>query len=271
MSEWQRVPFRAVCAEKPPPGPAKVFVGLPSYGQVSDHALDGIIQATMADDAAVGGWHLKALRQSLLAYCFNGLVCSALNTRDEHHWTHFALHHADIGAQPGWLDLMVKEMAAVGADVLSAVVPIKDDRGLTSTGLRHLTNNCTRRLTMKEVLKLPETFTRAEAGAKDGEVLAINTGLLLFRLDQPWVTEIDDDGCLPWAFNIKDKIRMAANGKFVPLVWPEDWQFSSWCARRGLKVFATRKVKLSHYGESAYNNDHAWGNWDTEQGDHHFE
>lgn len=266
MSEWQRVPFRAVGAVQAN-GPAKVFVGLPSYGQVSDHALDGLMQSTMADDSGVGGWHLKALRQSLLAYCFNSLVCCALNSQAEYHWTHFALHHADIGSQPGWLDVMVREMNLVGADVLSAVVPIKDGRGVTSTGLRGITSNCVRRLTMKEVHALPETFDHAAAGARDGEVLAINTGLLLFRLDQPWVTEIDDDGCLPWAFNIKDKIRRAGNGKFVPIVWPEDWQFSSWCAKRGLKVFATRKVKLSHYGEAAFHNDHAWGDWETEHGD----
>ena len=50
-------------------------------------------------------------------------------------------------------------------------------------------------------------------------------------------------------------------------VLPEDWNFSGWCARKGLRVFATRKVSVGHHGTMCYTNDGPWGAWDTDQGD----
>ncbi len=51
-------------------------------------------------------------------------------------------------------------MDRVGADVIATVVPIKDNRGLTSTGLQDPDTLQIRRLTMTEVFRLPVTFSR---------------------------------------------------------------------------------------------------------------
>ena len=45
---------------------------------------------------------------------------------------------------------------------------------------------------------------------------------------------------------------------------PEDWNFGRWCARKGLRVGATSKVKTKHWGKAAFGNDSDWGGekWD---------
>jgi hypothetical protein len=42
---------------------------------------------------------------------------------------------------------------------------------------------------------------------------------------------------------------------------------SGWCAARGLKVMATRIVKVVHHGEAGFPNDIAWGKHATDPGD----
>ncbi|SRR5579884_2148085 len=231
-----------------------IFLAVPAYGAVVPQALPGLLQPSRAGRKVrlvVGGG-------SLLANGFNRLWAQALNERAEHGWTHFAMHHADVQAPPGWVDALADEMARVGADVISAVVPIKDYRGLTSTGWRDPVSGRITRFTLKEVLTLPETFDAAGAG-KPGQWLMVNTGLWLCCLTEPWAEEV--------CFGVLDGISKGADGRFTTHVLPEDWNFSGWCARRGLRVFATRKVAVGHHGALCYSSDSPWGAWDTDQGD----
>ena len=102
------------------------------HGPLVPQALPGLLQPSLGARKVclvVGGG-------SLLANSINRLWVQALNERTDHGWTHFAMHHADVQAPAGWVDTLADEMARVGADVISAVVPIKDYRGLTSTGWR---------------------------------------------------------------------------------------------------------------------------------------
>jgi hypothetical protein len=246
---------------------AVVYVALPHYDCVVPQALPGLLLATNEHR-----WHLNERGGSLLAMTFNGLLCDALNTREEIGWTHFAMHHADIQAPPGWLDVMVAEMERVRADILSVVVPIKDGRGLTSTALR-LPGGQVRRLTMTEIMQLPETFAFEDArdyvgidcvSAQHGKPLVpdwlcINTGLLLFRFDQPWSEEV--------TFEVRDTKKKDAKGKWRAASLPEDWNFSGWAHGKGLRVFATRKVHVVHHGKAGFGNDTAWGTCATEPGD----
>lgn len=231
---------------------AVVFVGLPHYGELCAQSLEGMLLATFSDVR----WRIDPGWCSILPHNFNCLLCKALNSRESHHWSHFGLHHADIEAEPGWLDKLLEEMDRVGADVISSIVPIKDSRGVTSTGWMEPETGRITRFTMHEVHKLPVTFD-ASVGCPD-KWLMVNTGL--------WVARLDVLESFP-GFEFRSCIKKCEDGKFRAHVLPEDWAFSEWCARQGLKVFATRAVKIQHHGKTQFGNQTAWGDWKTDKGD----
>ena len=167
------------------------------------------------------------------------------------------MHHSDIEAPVGWLDTLLEELDRHRADVISAVVAIKDYRGLTSTGYREPDLGPITRLTVKEVNRLPETNSIEDLD-KPGRVLMVNTGLWVCRFTVRWV----ENAC----FNVCDAISHV-DGVFSPKALPEDWNFSGFCALQGLKVVATRKVKAVHHGNCGYPNNGTWGEWDTDKGD----
>ena len=110
--------------------------------------------------------------------------------------SHFCLLHDDIVPEPLWLDKMMRIMEEQHADILSVVVPLKNDKGLTSTALDVGVGDedphwRVKRLTLKEIYNDYEpTFTH--------EKLLVNTGLMLVDLRKPWVENV-------W-FAFEDKI-----------------------------------------------------------------
>lgn len=195
---------------------------------------------------------------SLLANMFNGLWCAALNQRKEQNIKWFAMIHADIEPEPYWLDTMLDQANLHHADLLSAVVPIKNNQGLTSTAISsddpYMVHS---RLTLQQVHKLPPTFSGADAcnllqiNTLPPPLLLVNTGLMVVRMDRPWSDKL--------YFTISDQIRKNIHGKFYPAVEPEDWFFSRLVNGYGGKVMATRAVKVNHIGEYRYTNHQPWG------------
>lgn len=185
--------------------------------------------------------------RSLLANCFNMLWCMARNQKDA---DYFLMLHADIIPEPTGLAKIIAEAQCLDADLLSAVVPIKNAEGMTSTALGDPDDEWARprRLTMREAMDLPETFSAADVDP--GKLLLVNTGLMVANLRKPWVEDAH--------FEIRDRI-VEVGGQLQPQVIPEDWGFSRFVASRGGKVFATRKVTLLHAGMQFYPNDQAWG------------
>ncbi len=239
-----------------PPQPPRVFVALPSYnGFIKAQALLGLLLPS-----ATCFLHYELGFGSLLATNFNHLLCKARNSRAEGKWTDFGMHHADISAPPGWLDVMTSEKRRVGADILSVVVPIKDERRLTSTGTVQEGGHI-RRLTLKEVHQLPETFCAADLAQLGIHTpMVVNTGLMLVDFTQPWSDE--------WHFSIGDAIQRQPDGTFSPACLPEDWNFSSWANARGLKVYATRKVPVQHWdGGACWDNGKHLDGWESDLGD----
>lgn len=264
MRDWVSVPFQeAKLAPEtngnvlaPAAGPPRVFIALPTYnGYHKSQSLFGLM---LASERAQICYELG--NASLLDTNFNNLVCKGRNSRGECPWTHWGMHHADISAPPFWLDTMLGEMARVGADVLSAVVAIKDARRTTSTGTIEQ-NGSIRRLTLKEIHKLPETFSAADLPIIGIHTpLVVNTGLLLLRFTEPWADEFQ--------FNIGSGILKKPNGKFSTVMMPEDWNFSHWCNLKGLRLFATRKVFVQHWdGGVAWDNGVHEDGWETDLGD----
>ena len=189
---------------------------------------------------------------SILTFTFNTLWAGMLNLRKQDGITHLAMIHSDVVPAVGWLDVLMAEMMRLDAAVVSAVVPIKDERGLTSTAL-DVTGDpwMPRRLTMAEVYcDFPETFNHPD--------LLLNTGLWLCRFDEPWVEKV-------W-FEQQDRIAVNTDGTYFAQTKSEDWQFSRRLRELGLgdRIYATRKVPLMH-DDAKYVNSHPWGTWTKDE------
>lgn len=236
-----------------------VFVGIPSYdGNVNGSSLMSIQYASSRTP------HMRAINTcSLLANGFNVLYCLALNNRTTNGLTHFCMLHADIvPIDHDWLDTMMDEMQQYGLKALSVAMPIKNEMGLTSTALdmshdRDLLPNHTwpaRRLTIREISRMPETFTAADAVKglawwkhTDDPTLLINTGLLLIDIRESWAEQL--------CFTINDSIVKLENGQFCAFVEPEDWNLSKQLKALGVPYGVTRKVRCNHVGSHYYAND----------------
>lgn len=200
------------------------------------------------------------LRQghSLLPFCFNRIWCDALNYKRACPVTHFAMIHDDVCPEPGWLDVLLDELDATGADMVSAVAPIKNGYGLTSTAVDVGGNPWVpRRLSMTEVFDLPETFGVDDVPWREPDSrLLVNTGLWVCRFDGGWPEQV--------CFRQQDRIERQPNGDYVARTIPEDWDFSRQLQSHGLKVVATRKVGLYH-GRQEFHNRGPWGAWTTDE------
>lgn len=192
---------------------------------------------------------------SLLANAFNQGIVHAINLQAKDNITHWYIQHGDVIPDSGVLDTLLKDMKEHNADIMSAVVPIKDPFGLTSTAIDNPDDkfNVIRRLTMHEVMQLPPVFTAKDCGYPD-HALLINTGCLLIKFTEDWRQDI--------CFTINDRVSYdIKKGQFVSEVAPEDWNFSRWAHARGLKVMATRNPGLDHVGEIRFSNREDWGVW----------
>lgn len=244
---------------------ADVFVALPHCGMIPTDAMGGLWMPSMRLTCAI-----EDVCSSALTRNFNALL---LRFRKQPAGAKFfAMHHADISVAPGWIDTLVEELEKHGADVVSAVVPIKDPHGLTTTGVFSKDGNSLRRYTMSEVMRFPETFDASTARPVEltaeeklftpealatkwpdttGQALAINTGLWVMRADVPWLDKL--------VFKFEDEFVKGEDGEYTAVCRSEDWLFSEDLATFGAKVMATRKVRVRHWGTTAFGNDRPWG------------
>lgn len=231
----------------------KVLVGLPTYDNKVDARLSLYLYAARRDNLIVD---VKSRQLSLLAWCFNMLWCEALNNKT---YDYFLLLHADTVpiAPQGWLSKLIAEAENAHADLFAVVSPLKNKTGLTSTAAQSL-QHAPRRLTMREAVKLPQTFKAWDVAKVYGwetetqVQLLVNTGCLLMDLRRnrsKWETMF---------FKIRDKMEKV-DGKFVSTCTPEDWDFSEQAHANGLTVAATRAISLLHNGSADYENQTAWG------------
>jgi hypothetical protein len=196
---------------------------------------------------------------SVLTQNFNTLLADALNARVEDGVTHVAMLHNDIIPQAGWLDVLLEEMQRTNVEMIAAVAPLKNGKGLTSTGLDTPGDPWSvRRLTMTEVFDLPETFTAHDCPLRMGEgPLLLNTGCWLMKLTEPWIE----------GMHFRQEDRMAFNTvtrKYAAQSISEDWLWSRDLHARGCRLAATRKVGLQHE-RAEFHNRGVWGQWTTDE------
>lgn len=219
----------------------KLLIANPSYSPGSVSRIPQIWAWLGADGIEIHDFEIAA---SLLTWSFNTAWAYMLNLKESDGLTHFLMIHADVKPkQRDWLKILFKEMETMEADIVSAIIPIKDQRGLTSTAFdtdpwRPL------RVTQKQSIEqLPVTWTHPK--------LLFNTGLWLADIRKPWVYDV--------CFHMEDRIRRDENGKWVAEVQPEDWHFSRQCHALGVKCFATRAVELDHLGQASFPSTGVWG------------
>lgn len=246
----------------------KVFMARPTYTRWS-------IGGRAFYSACSNGDDLDVVCQmeygtSALGKVFNMLWATAIGRMEQGVVTHFAMLHADILPEDYWLDTLMDELIANDADVMSAVAPIKDSKGLSSVAIDDPQDpyQCLRRFTMRELEDMPETFDHVGAGYPNN-IMMVNTGCWVCDLRKPWVTAADADGALKVFFTIQDTIRRSRNpktpGQLEVGMNPEDWEFSRRVHRMGGKLFATRKVRLQHFGEQGYPNYGGWGKYEHDE------
>lgn len=217
---------------------AKVLIGIPSYDGRIHHSTHTAIAHAVRPPTQT---QVVFSQMSILTKCFNNLWIVMLNNRKD--YTHFAMLHADIRPEALWLDKMMGIMADHKADVLSAVVPIKSEHGLTSTAIDTDPWN-PRRYTMKEMHEMEEgTFTR------DG--LLVNTGLMLVDISGDWVEKMH--------FRFNDAIEKNERGLWEAKTAPEDWNFSRDARDLGRSIFVTKSIRLDHLGAQPFPNQGVWG------------
>ncbi len=198
---------------------------------------------------------------------FDILWCDALNESEAGLCTHFAMIHSDISPEPGWLDVLVEEMEKHAVGLLSAAVPIKDHRGLCSCGVARSDTNWSprRRVTVRELLELPETFGAADFGYP-GECLIHNNGLWLADLRHPEWRATDADGHLIASHKFpRASFRDPATGLWQTMGESEDWYFSRQAHELGIPSKITRRVKLTHRGATQFSNFSAWGTYEHDE------
>jgi 2-polyprenyl-3-methyl-5-hydroxy-6-metoxy-1,4-benzoquinol methylase len=239
----------------PPRKPYKIFLMMPNNGQIMPPAVEASINASRKHKVLAVPGQFGDIQHN-----FNMMVCTALNARAKEGWTHIAMVHADIGAQSYWLDTLLEEMDRVGADLMTTVMAIKDDRFITTTGIRYRGIPGCRRFTVRETDLLPETFSIADTEEPD-QILAINTGLWVARFPVGgWPDKFADGEGFKTNCYIKWR-----NGQAEPTFDSEDWIFSEWAHLAGMKVYATTKVLAFHRGGKDYYNKKQMGTWYTEQ------
>ncbi len=221
-----------------------VVLALPTYDgtRLNSLAIVRLIKHPPQDTTV----SLIEMGGSVLCYGFNSLWANALNLRDHPTYpaTHFLMMHADIvPITDRWLDIMLGEMDKVQADVLSAVVPIKNEQGMTSTA-RDTDPWNPLRFTMTEIATRPsQTWTQPD--------LLVNTGLLLVDLRKDWVEKV--------LFTMRDAILKDDDGTYRAVFAPEDWEFSRQARALGARIYATTMVELNHVGRAQYHSRSVWG------------
>ncbi len=222
-----------------------VAIVSPCGGQIASGWIDTLRYA-VRDRSLIRAVREVKCASSAGTLNFNACVAECLNLRDAGIITHMAMVHSDICAEAGWLDILWCEMFASGADLMAAIVPIKEPTGRTSTAIGPVSDRWQARcLYLKDRDRLPETFG-PESVCGPGERLLVNSGLFLADLRRPWW---DAD----FAFRVHDRIRKTPKG-WVAESRSEDWEMSHVLQKAGARIMATWKVRVQHEGTCRFPN-----------------
>ena len=233
---------------------ARIMLAMPIYKGQMEAAVLPAVAVNSTRKHAIG---ISQSNSSANCGAMNLLWVKALEEYEAGLLDYFLMLHSDIVVESsGWIDTLVDIMTRTGADIVSAVSPIKDLLGITSTALDepmsdHPPQYRVRRLSMAEIMRREPTFTDPK--------LLLNDGVMLVDLSKAWCDKVH--------FHFDDTI-LWHHGKRMTFCAPEDWNFSRDARANGAKLlYATREIRLRHIGEMAFENGHVWGTMATDQDD----
>lgn len=229
----------------------RVFIGQP-YDHHIDRRSERAAKNASARKESVFIRRWEVHESCLVARSFN--TCLALCLA-EGGFDYFCLLHADVAPQFGFVDVLLDEMDASGADIIHAPAAIKNPNGATTTAIAYSDDEWepVRRITTTELQKLPQTFdieTLRECYDPLALRLLPNTGCMLIKLGE-WIDDFP-------GFEVRDRLG-TVSGVRVPQSVTEDWNFGHWADRNGLQVAGTRAVVTEHWGPAPYPSNQAWG------------
>jgi FkbM family methyltransferase len=239
---------------------AKILLGVPSSGMISEPSskaswLPSIHHQVDRVPSCQSGCNFTRCWQAIMNAGMQGLC------------THGAMMHVDLMVSEDggrWLDILMAEMEATGADFISVPIAIKDPRGVTSSGIGNPENrwNPWKRFTIKEINKFPKTFSIDDTVYR-GKFLLHNHALCLADMRNPAWYVPGPDGDAPAIFNFEERLRLE-NGFWQRYQDSEDWAFSRMLWHMGLKTVITSKVKVIHLGQIGYENYGDTGLWEVD-------
>ena len=195
---------------------------------------------------------------------FNVCWIDALNMHERGLITHFAMLHGDVepDSEQNWLDILLDIMDEKGAHLVSAHSPIKDERGVTSSGIGDPEDpwGAFRRFTQRELLlELPDVFDNVAAGYPERPLLH-NTAMWVCDLRQPIWHETNPAGTLKFLFQFPLR-AVRQDGAWLLQQESEDWQLSRYLWERGItNTWITTRCRFTHHGGLG------WRNWTTDWG-----
>src|SRR5260221_2329947 len=138
---------------------AKVFLGCPTHdGRIHDGCAKYFYKNTAQHHEVEGA----VATFSLLTFNCNLLWAVALNRHEVKQADWFAMIHSDVEPEQFWVDKLIAEADRHKADIMTAAMPIKNEKGLTSTAISHPSDDCRAflRITMSQVRhpSFPVTF-----------------------------------------------------------------------------------------------------------------
>jgi hypothetical protein len=169
---------------------------------------------------------------ALLCHLRNTLWHEAVTLARKGDVTHFVFLDADVAFhEQHWLDVLLREGDKHNASLLGCITPIKNGTG--DTGAARETNDSwhPKNIHVSELANLPMTWT--EPG------LLLPLGCVLIDMRQAWVEKV----CFTIADRVErhgDKLNIAAR--------PEDWDLCRQARAAGATIFATKALKVVHYG-----------------------
>lgn len=284
-----------------------VYIACPTYnGEIRQETATRIfLQGTVLPNVK------KIHASSALTMNMNQMYAEALDMRDKfakdarertdlpddkkHNLKWFAMCHADIVPEEFWIDKLIKIAEAGDIDFLSCVVPIKDDKGISSTaieveGIDHFPFM---RISQAQIWdkNFPVTFTKEElisaltstpekdmidemsySADQRGKIQPVAPHLRTNTLAEYNTEDINlllNTGCMIMRldkefsdkvfFHIANSIIQTPEGKRVAYFYPEDWFVSRLIAKEGGRIAGTKAIRVTHYGVSQYNNFETWG------------
>lgn len=222
----------------------KVYIGCPTY---NGYVHMGTCQAVFLASNQHMPDQVRFIKTSLLPNGFNQLWTQAINMREAYGITHFAMIHADIVPEYGWLDKLAETMIEGGYTVVSAVAPIKDMTGRTSCAIGtpgHATDMTSILLSDIWSGKYPPVITNSDM--PEGKILLMNTGL--------WLADIRDDWCKKCSFAIETWTETQSDGMVAYGCISEDWLFSHQLHSLGIPYAVDTRIRLQHDGSILYPN-----------------